>query len=233
MVRSSEPSSPREPRTTRGESCENDPFIPLPVADIEPFSHLISTFSWRFPVAFNVVITLAIGLGLFFVPESPRWLTQKGKDDKAYRALESINKHNEDLDAETELGILVAARTAEENNEGSRSRWKDLIYVPADRRRFICAFGILCCQQISGVQFIFSYATRFFVDIGQTNAFLYTIIVDVIEVVGVIMSLFIVNRFGRRPLLIGTGIFMTLTDIVIGAIGIKKDRSEPENTGEF
>lgn len=189
-----------------------------------------STFSWRFPVAFNIVITLAIGIGLLFVPESPRWLIQKGKDDKAFRALEAINKNNEDLDAETELGILIAAREAEANNEGNRSRWKDLLFVPADRRRFICAFGILCCQQISGVQFIFSYATRFFTDIGQTNAFLYTIIVDIIEVVGVIMSLFIVNRFGRRPLLIGTGIFMTLTDIVIGAIGIERDRSAPMNT---
>ena len=143
-----------------------------------------STFSWRFPVAFNIVINLAIGIGLFFVPESPRWLTQKGKDDKAFRALEAINKNNEDLDTETELGILIAAREAEANNEGNQSRWKDLLFVPADRRRFICAFGILCCQQISGVQFIFSYATRFFTDIGQTNAFLYTIIVDIIEVVG-------------------------------------------------
>jgi hypothetical protein len=116
--------------------------------------------------------------------ESPRWLTSKGKDEKAFTALQKIHKNNEDVDAETELSILVEARKAENNNEGSQSRWMDLIKIPADRRRFICAFGILCCQQISGVQFIFSYATRFFVDIGQTNAFLYTIIVDVIEVVG-------------------------------------------------
>jgi SP family sugar:H+ symporter-like MFS transporter len=51
-----------------------------------------------------------------------------------------------------------------------------------------------------------------------------------IRFLGVIMSLFIVNRFGRRPLLIGTGIFMTLTDVVIGAIGIERDRSAPMNT---
>ncbi|GHJ83685.1 hypothetical protein NliqN6_0087 [Naganishia liquefaciens] len=189
-----------------------------------------STFSWRFPIAFNVLITLLLFVGSFFVIESPRWLTQKGKDDKAFRALERLHKKNDDLDAETELSILIEARNAEKNNEGNQSKWSDLIKIPADRRRFICAFGILCCQQISGVQFIFSYATRFFVDIGQTNAFLYTIIVDVIEVVGVIVSLFLVNRFGRRPLLISTGIFMTATDVVIGAIGIKRDRTDSENT---
>lgn len=205
-----------------------------------------NTFSWRFPIAFNIIITIALFAGSFFVVESPRWLTSKGKDEKAFTALQKIHKNNEDVDAETELSILVEARKAESNNEGSQSRWMDLIKVPADRRRFICAFGILCCQQISGVQFIFSYATRFFVDIGQTNAFLYTIIVDVIEVVGelpvgqswtksdpllgVIVSLFLVNRIGRRPLLISTGIFMTATDIVIGAIGIKKERTDSENT---
>ncbi|KAJ9111072.1 hypothetical protein QFC19_001270 [Naganishia cerealis] len=189
-----------------------------------------NTFSWRFPIAFNMVITIALFAGSFLVVESPRWLTSKGKDDKAFRALQAIHKKNEDLDAETELSILIEARQAEQNNEGNQSKWSDLIKVPADRRRFYCAFGILCCQQISGVQFIFSYATRFFTDIGQDNAFLYTIIVDVIEVVGVIVSLFLVNRIGRRPLLISTGIFMTFTDIVIGAIGIKRDRSDAENT---
>ncbi|KAJ9115477.1 hypothetical protein QFC22_005235 [Naganishia vaughanmartiniae] len=189
-----------------------------------------NTFSWRFPIAFNIVITLALFLGSYFVVESPRWLTSKGRDEQAFRALESIHKKNDDVDAETELSILVEARQAEQANEGGQSKWSDLIKVPADRRRFYCAFGILCCQQISGVQFIFSYATRFFVDIGQTNAFLYTIIVDVIEVVGVIVSLFLVNRIGRRKLLISTGIFMTFTDIVIGAIGIKRERSDAMNT---
>lgn len=50
------------------------------------------------------------------------------------------------------------------------------------------------------------------------------------KLLGVIVSLFLVNRIGRRPLLISTGIFMTATDIVIGAIGIKRDRTENENT---
>ncbi len=144
-----------------------------------------NTFSWRFPIAFNIVITLAIIIGTFFVPESPRWLTSKGRDEKALQALESVHKKNDDVDAETELMILVDARKAEAQNEGGgKSRWMDLVSVPADRRRFICAFGILCCQQISGVQFIFSYATVFFASIGQTDAFLYTIIVDILEVAG-------------------------------------------------
>lgn len=48
--------------------------------------------------------------------------------------------------------------------------------------------------------------------------------------IGVIVSLFLVNRFGRRPLLIYTGIFMTITDVIIGALGIIRDRSETMNS---
>lgn len=187
-----------------------------------------STFSWRFPISFNIAITLLIVAGTFITPESPRWLTSKYRDDKALKALESVHKHNEDSDAQTELNILLEARKAEDE-DSQPSKWSDLLSGP-NRRRFICAFGILCCQQISGVQFIFSYATVFFISIGQTNAFLFTIIVDLLEVLGVVVSLFLVNRYGRRPLLLYTMTFMTLTLVVVGALGIDRNRSKPMNT---
>ena len=147
-----------------------------------------STFSWRFPIAFNLLIVIVIGLGTFFVPESPRWLTSKYRDEKALKSLEAVHKKDDDTDPESELRILQDARKAEAENSEPGS-WSDLLHG-ADRRRFICAFGILCCQQISGVQFIcmfislfrvqaltnytVSYATIFFENIGLNNAFLFS-----------------------------------------------------------
>ena len=64
-------------------------------------------------VAFNVLITGAILVGTFFVPESPRWLISKYRDEKALSALSRVHKQNEDTDAETELRILTDARLAE------------------------------------------------------------------------------------------------------------------------
>lgn len=187
-----------------------------------------STFSYRFPISFNLIIVLIIAGGSFLIPESPRWLTSKQRDDKALRALQAIHKKDDDTDPETELRILLDARKAEsENNEPGK--WSDLLHGP-DRRRLIAVFGILCCQQISGVQFIFSYATRFFVQIGLAdNAFLYTIIVDILEVAGVVVSLFIVNRYGRRPLLLHTMVFMTATLLVVGGLGSWRDRNQSAN----
>lgn len=93
---------------------------------------------------------------------------------------------------------------------------------PVERRKLFATVGILVSQQISGVQFIFSYTTTFFTLVGLDDTFVITvsqseyptiilrltryfqIIVDCIEVLGVICSFFIVGRFGRRPLLLYT-----------------------------
>lgn len=130
-----------------------------------------STFSYRWPIAFNLVIVLIIAGGSFLIPESPRWLTSKQRDDKALRALQAIHKKDDDTDPETELRILLDARRAESENS-EPGKWSDLLHGP-DRRRLIAVFGrstwrgirvsvlaydhrfitgILCCQQISGVQ---------------------------------------------------------------------------------
>ena len=94
-----------------------------------------------------------------------------------------------------------------------------IVANPVERRKLIATVGILVSQQISGVQFIFSYTTTFFALVGLEDTFIITIIVDCIEVLGVIASFFIVGRFGRRPLLIYTGIFMFITLLIVGCMG--------------
>ena len=103
-------------------------------------------------IAFNILITAAILIGSFFIPESPRWLTSKYRDEKALDALSRVHRQNTDSNAETELRVLTEAREAE-SADNRPSRWSEL-FKGTNFRRFYCAFGILCCQQISGVQFI-------------------------------------------------------------------------------
>lgn len=65
----------------------------------------------------------------------------------------------------------------------------------------------------------YSYTTVFFESIGLNNSFEVTIIVDVIEVVGVLCSFLLVNRFGRRPLLLSTSAIMFIALFVVGGLG--------------
>ncbi|KDN46114.1 general substrate transporter [Tilletiaria anomala UBC 951] len=180
-----------------------------------------STAAYRIPIGLNLLIVLLIFLGLLVLPESPRWLIYKGREDAALKSLRRINKGAPDVAeiVQREFALFKQAKEDEEalNSDGENG-WKTM-FKGVELRKFLCTFGILVCQQIGGVQFIFSYTTTFLQAINIEDPFLITIIVDIIEVVGVICSFFIVNRLGRRTLLLWTSVPMFISLFVCGGIG--------------
>lgn len=190
---------------------------------------LTSTASYRIPIGINLAIVLVIVGGMFIIPESPRWLLSKDRDEDAMAALRKINSSQEDpeLVASTELKLFMQARDDERASQG-HGGWGALLQG-VEQRKFVCVLGILIAQQIGGVQFIFSYTTTFFAEVGVSDAFLVTIIVDIIEVVGVIVSFPLIKRFGRRPLLLYTSIPMFISLLVTGALGSIGERTGDQN----
>lgn len=191
---------------------------------------LETTAAYRIPIGINLVIVLLISLGLFVLPESPRWLLSKDRDEKAMKNLLKINSSQEDPEkvAAQEFQLFTQARRDEREAQGDAG-WMSILRDPVERRKLICVVGILGAQQIGGVQFIFSYTTTFFSAVGVSDAFLVTIIVDIIEVVGVIVSFFLTPRFGRRPLLLWTSVPMVISLFVCGAMGCIDNRTTTQN----
>lgn len=143
------------------------------------------TGAYRIPIGLNILLALILFVGQFIIPESPRWLVSKGRTDDAARALHSINKDQDDPDHVVDVQLRSFEEAHREDVElSSRSGWKSLLTSAVERRKLLIVCGTLASQQINGVQFIFSYTTTFFADSGVQDAFIVTIIVDVIEVVG-------------------------------------------------
>lgn len=94
---------------------------------------------------------------MLFIPESPRWLISKDRDDEALAAITRINRDQEDDVREkvikTEYDAFVQARQDERDMTG-KGGWSTML-TGIERRKFICVLGILIGQQIGGVQFIF------------------------------------------------------------------------------
>lgn len=107
-----------------------------------------------------------------------RWLLYKGKADKAERALVKIHKDSDDYELliQEQLAILNKSREEEAESSSGQSKWSDLWTNPVERRKLFCTVGILVSQQISGVQFIFSYTTTFFTLVGLDDTFVITIV---------------------------------------------------------
>lgn len=158
----------------------------------------------------NVSIILAIGL--FLLPESPRWYVQKGRVDAASASLARIRGQAADSTyIQEELAEIVANYEYESElmpRGNYISQWaacfSGSVFDPrSNLRKTILGTSIQMMQQWTGVNFIFYFGTTFFQTLGTiSNPFLISLITTLVNVCSTPISFWTIERFGRRPLLI-------------------------------
>jgi len=157
--------------------------------------------SWRYllgiPVAVVSILQLVI---LPFCPNSPTWLLSKGKNDEAKAALSLLR--GKEVDVTSELASLKA-RIQDNAVEG---KFSDL-YTRYLRTLIIC-IGLQCAQQLSGINVVFFYSTDIFNKAGISNSAVATAIIGTINVLITVIAAFLMDRVGRRPILLFSECFM-------------------------
>lgn len=103
------------------------------------------------PLALVFVVPVIITIGLFFIPETPRYLVEKGKFEQARKSLVWLRPHDFKVEAEL-LEIETAAR--EEKEIKNSTGWLDLFRDPIDRRRTILSVCAVSTQAASGAFFM-------------------------------------------------------------------------------
>jgi sugar porter (SP) family MFS transporter len=179
-----------------------------------------STASYRIPIGLNFVIPLIVFVFIPLIPESPRWLVSRGRDAEAQRNLERINRGHPGYDSGKVLWEFKedVRRSEESQKEHAGGGWKGLFTDKVELRKLVSTFGVLAGQQIGGVQFIFSYATVIAKNLQLANPFLITIIIDIIEVLGVIAGFFIIERVGRKSLILWCSAVEIISMLIIGGL---------------
>jgi sugar porter (SP) family MFS transporter len=153
---------------------------------------------WRWMFALAAVPAVVLGIGMIFLPESPRWLVSVGKQDLARQVLGKVRSPQ---DADAELKMIAS------HNAGRKVRWTELFrleYRPA----LIVGVGLAIFQQITGINTIIYYAPTIFQLAGfssEAQSILATAGVGLVNVLLTIVSVRLLDRTGRRPLLL-TGI---------------------------
>ena len=170
--------------------------------------------TWRIMFGLGVVPGLLFLLGLAVLPESPRWLVLKGFPDRARAGLRQLRGGNWDVDAE--LLEMVRTAKAEAGQKVGYGALKERAIRPA----LIVAVGLFFLQQLSGINAVIYYAPEIFshagFDSGRTQI-LATIGVGTVNVLTTVLAMFLIDKLGRRPLLVIGFVGTAVTMLVIAA----------------
>jgi len=169
--------------------------------------HSFASFEhgWRYMFFVGVLPSAVLGIGMLYLPDTPRWLISKGFDDRARKVLEKMNSNVDET-------INKVKKNIEEEKNDS---WKEVFSVWL-RPAMIIGIFLMFFQQFTGINTVIYYAPTIFQMTGFQSAeaaIFATIIVGLVNDSMTIVSIKLIDKLGRKPLLyIGlTGMIISLS----------------------
>jgi sugar porter (SP) family MFS transporter len=165
-------------------------------------------YGWRWMFASGLLPALLFFLLLFTVPESPRWLTKQGRAAKALAILARVGGPDH---AAAEMRQIEEAIAAEATTIGQLLR-------PGIRVALLIAVVLAVLQQITGINVVLYYAPKIFssAGLGVNEAINHTVIVGLVMMAFTLVAIAVVDRLGRKPLLLAGSAGMGLSLALLG-----------------
>ena len=167
---------------------------------------------WRWMFWAEAVPASLFLLLAFFIPESPRWQTMKGMEQKAIKTLRNIGGEQY---AASEIGLIKTSAIADANKEKGR-----LKVLFTRKYAAVLTLGVIVAvfQQWCGTNVIFNYAQEIFSDAGYSvgDVLFNIVITGVANVIFTIVALFTIDRWGRRSLMLFGSISLAIIYLILG-----------------
>jgi len=156
----------------------------------------VGDHNWRWMLGVQTVPALLYFTLLWFVPESPRWLLLKGQDEAALRVLIRVSGEQQARENIQQIRLSLAQKMVSHGFRGLLHR----------RVRFVMliALGLAFFQQITGINAIFYYLPTIFAQAGGgvDDAFRQAVVVGLVNVGMTFVAIWLIDKLGRKPLLI-------------------------------
>jgi sugar porter (SP) family MFS transporter len=165
--------------------------------------------NWRWMYGTGAVPAIVFFMLLFGVPESPRWLVKRGRESEALSVLTRVNSA---IAATSEVQSIGETIRLEKGSLGE-------LFRPGFRRALLIAVVLAIFQQITGINAVLYYAPRIFERAGfeRVSAIGQSTIVGLVNMLFTVVAILLVDRIGRKPLLLVAAAGMGISQVLLGA----------------
>ena len=149
---------------------------------------------WRGMLGMETLPAIMFFIIIFFIPESPRWLILKGKEEKATNILERIYTSSKEA-------LFQLTETKSVLSSESKSEWK-LLLQPGIRKAVIIGVCIAMLGQFMGVNAVLYYGPSIFENSGLSggDSLFYQVLVGLVNTLTTVLALVIIDKVGRKKL---------------------------------
>ncbi|KAI9044111.1 sugar porter family MFS transporter [Aspergillus affinis] len=199
--------------------------------------YMAGEWSWRLPFLLQMIPGFVLIAGVIVLPFSPRWLASKGRNDEALESLARLRRlptsdkrvRQEYLDIQAEVRFhqeMNAEKHPDLQGGGLRksfllemASWADCFKKGCWRRTHV-GVGLMFFQQFVGINALIYYSPTLFETMGldYDMQLLMSGILNVTQLVGVSSTVWTMDRFGRRSLLLWGALFMTISHVIIAVL---------------
>ncbi|MEU0394455.1 sugar porter family MFS transporter [Streptomyces sp. NPDC006208] len=179
----------------------------LNLADGEQRGEIGGFEAWQWMLGIMVVPALLYGLLSFFIPESPRYLVSIGRTQEARKVLREVEGKTVNLDtrvAEIEQNMRHERKPSFNDLLGGKFLFLPIVWI---------GIGLSVFQQLVGINVIFYYSSSLWQSVGidPESSFLYSFETSIVNIVGTVIAMLLVDRLGRKPLALIGSIGMTIS----------------------
>ncbi|KAF8525400.1 general substrate transporter [Gautieria morchelliformis] len=195
--------------------------------------------AWRLPLALQLIPAITLGVGILFMPFSPRWLINQGRDEEALTVLSNarrLPRENElvqieylEIKAQHLFDVEVSREQFPDFQDGGWSSslrlgihgYLNLLSNRSLLLRVVIAGAVMFFQQWTGVNAILYYAPTIFQQLGMTGnttSLLATGVVGIAMFLATIPAVIWIDRLGRKPVLISGAFVMAACHIIIAIL---------------
>lgn len=192
---------------------------------------------WRYMVGAACIPSVLLGVAVYSISDTPRFLVQKGRMEEAAAVIRKIYPNATELQVDNKVKLIDSSFHFERKSVGEYSLWqrvKMLYSNSTNLKALIVACGVMGIQQFAGSNTMTFYAPTLFSLAGFQQPIAVSIVTSGTNAIFTGVSLLIVDRVGRRKLLVSTiwilSFFLTIGAVVIHYIPINSDLTVDDDT---